>query len=273
MSEEDRRIKRLLQELDGDEEGARKLAALLAASRVPRSRPHRREMLLARLEQDLHTPRRKSLLDWYPLALLRAQMRVIHSEIPLASAFALILGLVATLTGGFSPMSFAVVAPIVAALGMALLYDDDIRQMLELESATRASTWQILLARMTLVYGFDLLVALLASVVLALVHQEVLLLDLIAAWFAPMAFLSGLAFFLSVLFLEPLLAASASLVLWVIHRILIEQRAGHPLAMIFSLPGLADPVNRPFLIFAGLVLALVALWLATVRETPLRGVR
>jgi hypothetical protein len=222
---------------------------------------HQRALLVAFLPQ---LPQRKSRWQrWkesYAISLLYSQVRVIHHEIWSASAFIMVLGVLVTLVSPVGNLSvFPALAPIVAAFGVAMLYDADIKQMLEIEETTLASARLLMLARLTLVSGFDLLLALAGSAVLAMLRVEVSLLPLILSWLAPMAFLSALAFFLSILLVDTLGAAAVSLLLWIIHLLLRNTPAESWLYWL-SLPGLADPSNRLFLTATAGVLVVVAIW-------------
>ena len=80
---------------------------------------------------------------------------------------------------------------------MALIYGEDNDPVLELTRSTPASQSQILLARLVLVFGYDLLLALGATAGLRLFLGEQVVLALLFEWLAPMAFLSSLALLLS----------------------------------------------------------------------------
>jgi hypothetical protein len=181
-------------------------------------------------------------------------------------ALVMVLGVVVTLAAqGSAPGSltpFAAVAPIVAAVGVALLYDVDLEQVLELEDATSASVRVVLLARLVLIFSFDLTLALIGSLALALLQTDVLLWPLVLSWFGPMAFLSGLAFLLSVVTGHSLSGMGVGLLLWGMHlaaRVLPDGIS--PWAKLLTLPGLGDPQTRPLLLVAAIILVAVALWL------------
>jgi hypothetical protein len=155
-----------------------------------------------------------SMLWW----LLRAQMRVVQQEIWLASALVMALGLFVTLTNQpdvlLEEAPFVLVAPLVAALGIAFLYGPAAEPALEIELATPISPRLVVLARLLLVFAFDLALALLGSVVLIAAQRDWSLWPLVMMWLAPMTFLAALAFLLSMIFSEPLVGAAICLVLW-----------------------------------------------------------
>jgi hypothetical protein len=205
------------------------------------------------------------LTSYWPLLLLYSQMRVVRREIWFASVFIMALGTVVTL-GTYNPnatsaLPLAVVAPFVAAFGVALLYDNDVEQMLEIEDTPPASARLLLLARLTLVFGFDLVLALSASVVLATVQSQISLWPLVMSWLAPMAFLSALAFLLSILLADAIAGAVFSLILWAMNVMLRSIANLNELTQILSFPGLTRPESRPLLFTAAGLLVAVALWL------------
>lgn len=101
----------------------------------------------ARLQRNAGKP----TMEWAPLLLMRSQMRVVRSEIWVASALVMGLGTMVTLAT-YQPdathvLPLTALAPLVAAGGVALLYDSDLEAVLELESATPTSVRLLLLAR------------------------------------------------------------------------------------------------------------------------------
>jgi hypothetical protein len=238
---------------------------------VPEPKAHNAHKMQLLAMMKSHLPQEKSrwqrFMERYPVALLQSQLRIIQREIWFASALILMLGVLVTLrTEHPDLLSFSVLAPIVAAAGVALVYDTDMQAMLEIEETTLASARLILLARLTLVFGFNLIVALIGSVILALFDHEILLIPLIMSWLAPMTFLSGFAFFLSITGRNTLFGASMSVALWFYHLIASETHGGNPLLILLSLPGLTDPANRPYMLMGGVLLFVAALWLVGILE-------
>lgn len=208
------------------------------------------------------------LRDWPPLVLMLSQVRVIQQEIWWASALVLILGTFVTLSmpAGSGVIPLAVIAPVVAAIGVALLYDDDIALMLELESSTPTSPRILLLARLTLIFGFDLMLALAGSIALSLARADYLLMPLVLSWLAPMTFLSGLAFLLSVLMRESMAAYGLTLLLWLMHVIFRTSNIDPLLRAWIALPGLENPQNQPLLFVSAVMCIIAALWWAGSQE-------
>ena len=128
--------------------------------------------------------------------LLWAQALLLRREIWTVSALVMALGFVIALLAERAAV-IQLLAPLVAAGSIAMLYGPENDPAIELALATTTSPRQVLLARLALVFGYDLLLALVASFgLLALVPVE-LLGDLILGWLAPMTFLSALALLLS----------------------------------------------------------------------------
>jgi hypothetical protein len=128
--------------------------------------------------------------------LLKAQSRLMQSELWPASTLIMGLGLtLALLTGREGIIYF--LAPMVAAGGLAVIYGSDHDPVIELTRSTPTSAWKILLARLTLVSGFNLLLALAASLCLISILPVGILGNMILTWLGPLTFLSALALLLS----------------------------------------------------------------------------
>jgi hypothetical protein len=218
--------------------------------------------------------RRRAALAW-PWLLLRAQLRVVHREIWLASALVMALGTlvaVATYSGGAGADALPLVltAPLVTAVGAAYLFGPDGQSSLEVELAAPVSPRLVLLARLTLLFAFDLALGLLGSGLLALVRADVLLWPLVSTWLAPMACLSALAFLLSVLLVDATAAALVSLGLWCL-QVLRQTGAGDVYVWVFRfVPDLLQPGAQGWLWGAALALAAIAVWLGGQEERWIR---
>lgn len=198
---------------------------------------------------------------------------VVKREIWIASVLMMLIGLAVTIAIYDSESSnltpIAILAPIIGAIGTALIYDSDLDHVLELESATRTSKQMILLARLTLVYGFNLGLSLLASILLSLIQSDISLLPLINSWFVPMTFLSALAFFISIISGDAFLGWSLNIGIWTLHVLFNGQISNaNPLTQYLSLQGLSTPQFHPLLLMMAMVLIGVAVWF---REQVERG--
>ncbi|MBL8131376.1 MAG: hypothetical protein JNL42_05930 [Anaerolineae bacterium] len=191
--------------------------------------------------------------------LLWSQTRVIHPLLWMASALVISLGALVSLTlrtGELLPLTL--VAPVVAAFGVALLYGQESDPAIELILATPVSPRIIVLARLALVFGFNLLLTLVSSAALSLLRSDVSLGGLVLDWFAPMTLLSGMAFFASVLLFDPLASGLISLIAWalVVARHFEFAWGGQVLSMV---PDLLRPELQLPMIAVGVGIAGLAL--------------
>jgi len=254
--EEDRLFAKLEEDL-GSVAEARALLPLIGKITRPVEPPSRlaTQALVERLKRELPQRHRR----WHvQQALLLSQFRIIQRELWLASFMLMMLGLGLTLTQADS-LLFAMIAPFVAAGGVAFLYNEVDASIEELENSTPTPAALLLLARLMLLFVFDLGLALAGSVVLAIILPNVSLIPLIEAWLAPMAFLSCLAFFLSVVLLDTFAALLFSLTLWAAHLLLRTRSGGHFWLWLASLPGLSAPEMRPMLLLSAAMLLFGAL--------------
>lgn len=149
------------------------------------------------------------------LDLVRAELRLLRVRVLVASAFVMALGVVlAVVQGGGAGDVLALVAPVVAAAGVSGVYGPRHDPAFEVVAATPTAQRLILLIRLTLVFGYDLILALAASAVVALLGGSVAgIWALVVAWLGPMALLSALSLLLVVWF-GPDVAIGAALTLW-----------------------------------------------------------
>ncbi len=137
------------------------------------------------------------------LGLLRQTVRLIHAQIPLvrrelwpASAAVMGIGWALAAFSANSGLVYAL-APLLAAASLAAIYGPENDPGMELALSTPTLPRQVLLARMALVFGYDLLLALVASLGLLPWISPAGLLALVGSWLGPMAFLSAAALVLS----------------------------------------------------------------------------
>lgn len=280
--DEARRLRAMLEEDSDSPEDVEALLPIVSQLKrwpTPEIKPEKVARLMAVLLPEMtngesHQKRwRRLVSSWWPLLLIRSQIRVVRGEIWTASALVMMLGMLVTLTsyipvsGGLIPL--AALAPVVAACGVALLYDSDVEHMLELEDATAASARLLLLARLALVFGFDLGLGFAASAILAVLRPDLSLWPLVMSWLAPMAFLSSLAFLLSTAFFDAVVGAVFSLALWGLHIMFGAVTEANQVLYILSLPGLGAVEMRPLLFACAAALVAVALWVAGNNERRL----
>lgn len=269
----------LIAHLTEDAPGAEPLLPALRQLRqwpAPTATPADTTRLLAALQPALAAQtraRRRAALTW-PWLLLRAQLRVVHREIWLASALVMALGTLVAMAGAqgaaVGTLPLVLTAPLVAAVGAAFLFGPEAHNSLEVELAAPVSPRLVLLARLTLLFVFDLALGLLGSVALATLHAEVLLWPLVSAWLAPMACLSALAFLLSVLLVDATAAALISLGLWCLQALRQTSASEVYVWLIQFIPDLLRPGAQPWLWAAALLLLLAALWFGGQEERWIR---
>ncbi|NUM44949.1 MAG: hypothetical protein HUU38_09600 [Anaerolineales bacterium] len=281
-------LKHLAEDLASETQAADLLPTVerLQTWRTPTPTPADTARLLATLTPSLPSHSFSPLpLISSSLLLLRSQLYIVRREIWAASALVIMLGAGISIlipTGGTLPdgtptpdgFALALVAPLVAAMGISFLYGPGVDPAVEIEEATPVTQRQILLARLTLVFGFNLALGLLASLSVIVagflgLTAPISLPALIGLWLAPMTSLSALALFLTVLTGDSLAGVVASLGLWMVQAF----RAFAPSEpIIFFLPNLLAPEIRPWLWTLALCLGVLAFWLAG-REGQMLGRR
>lgn len=129
--------------------------------------------------------------------LLKSQALLLRSELWTASAAVMAIGVTVALFADKEQV-IRFIAPMVAAACLAVIYGPENDPALELALSAPTSPWKILLARLTLVSGYNMAITLAASLVLIVAIPQEILQTLILSWFGPMTFLSALALLLSI---------------------------------------------------------------------------
>jgi anti-sigma factor RsiW len=132
--------------------------------------------------------------------LMRAQLRLVRPVVWVLSVLVTSVGVVlAGAPQDSRPRDiFGLVAPLVAAAGVAALCGPDQDPAFEIGAATVTPPSAVLLARITVVFCYDLLLSLAASAVLVATASGVGVGGLIGGWFGPMALLSAVSLLLAV---------------------------------------------------------------------------
>lgn len=261
-----------------DDDTMQQVGGFLRRWQAPEADPAAKAALIERLLRvqtlspvPVRPPLKMSLL-WIGL-ILRSQMRLINALAWAASALLLALGTLVTFISFHTPngttLPIILVAPVVAAVGVAFLYGEEVDPPLELQMTTPVSPRVILLARLALLYGFNLALTLMCSVVLAATQAQISLMPLVLSWLAPMTFLSALAFTLSVLFFDTTLSIILSMSTWfvLVWRHLSDMTLTPYAAY---LPDLLSVDLRPILFIGAVALVGLALWLSE-RESILKN--
>jgi hypothetical protein len=242
--------------------------AVVAEDRaLPTPSPAALEGALARVQRRRPSPlapfRGPSVRAW---ALLVAQVPLVRQELWLASALVMAVGYLAAVLQGGSQSGTIVGAlvPLVAAAGLAMIYGPENDPGLELALATPTSPRQVLLARVVLVFAYDLALGLAATAGLVAVVPAALLGQIVLEWLAPMAFLSALALVLSMV-VGTGNAVTAAAALWLARALPSNLRLSDPAAteaaVVAALEAYARLWHNPALLFA-LAGVLVALAMA-----------
>ena len=256
-------------------EGIEEVGAFLHRWQDVEPDPTAKAQLLERLLTELperaerELPRRdaRARLTWAWL-ILRSQIRLVHPAAWAASALVIAFGALVTLafyqpSQNGAELPLVIFAPIVTACGVAFLYGLDADPALELQWATPVSARLILLARLALLFGFNLVITLACSIGLTLIQSQISLVPLIAAWLAPMTFLSALAFLLSVLFFDALMSVLICLLIWIGVSVRHFLQLG---TFSFRIPDFLHVDYQLMLLIAAPVLLLIALWIAEREE-------
>lgn len=206
--------------------------------------------------------------DGHPIrrlaGLVIAEARLIRRPVPIASALVMALGCALIFVqAGAAGLVLSLIAPIVAAAGVAGTYRSGRDELI---AATPASSRLLLLVRLALVFGYDLLLALTASATLAATGTAGTTgLDaLVGAWLGPMALLSALSLLIAVR-LGPDVALGVAVGLWALRVLAggVLAHDGWPARLVIQAWSTSVPV-----LIASAAIAIVAI---AVRGEPGRG--
>ena len=192
------------------EDAYRRLPASVVTAAVDRCRADAN--LAGPVQPTVLAPRRRIMLGWL---ILTHQVPLVKRSLAAASAVMVLVGAMVVLVGGQGRAGslITLMAPLAAALGLALVHGPDVDPSLELTAATATSPRTILLARLVLVSGVDIVMALGATVLATIVAPGLTFGALVAAWLGPMLLLSSLSLTLAVLS-RPSVGIAVSLGLW-----------------------------------------------------------
>jgi hypothetical protein len=195
--------------------------------------------------------------------VFRAQIPLLHKSIWIASALGCLFGLIITIAmAQRSAQAKGTIADIlvlfiivIGASGSAFLYGSAVDPGCELTIATPTSLRLVMLCRMVIVLGYNMLLALLASAVFATLYGGSLW-GFVQLWLGPMIFLSSLCLALS-LFVGSTFALLCAAVIGVLQT--FPQRFISHLINI-PLPTLDLNATSPVLLIAALALLAFALF-------------
>ncbi len=199
-----------------------------------------------------------------------AQGPLVRREIWPASTVVMLIGAAISLIedGGGSGVpgaALSLLAPLAAAIGIAMIYGQENDPALELTLATPTSPRLVVVARLVVVLAWDLGLALAASAILAILDGPAVFMPVVSTWLGPMLLLGCLALLLS-LFVHSSLAIGGSMVLWLARAV---AATGEP--HVGNLGGLTDVLNAawqtsPLTLGLALLLLAAAVFLTPYRE-------
>lgn len=225
--------------------------------------------LTERALESIHSPSKLRRAFWQTADLLHAQARLVRSELWLASAVVMAMGTTLALLWKRADIIYFI-APLVAASTLSILYGAEHDPALELTRATPTSPWKILLARLSIVSGYNLMLSLAATLILLSFAPLEVLGGVIIGWLGPLAFLSTLALLLS-LWLGTNNAVAIAYALWMAQYIpfkALEQWLTAPAWAAFQV-AYQQFWSSPLLLLAlSALLIVLALWY--VNRTSLR---
>lgn len=217
----------------------------------------------ARAIKHIHAPNPLAAAVRQSWQLLKAQMYLIQSELWPVSAIVMVIGVLVAVIAR-KDMVIYLLSPMMAASTLAMLYGPDHDPANELARSTATSPWKILLARMSIMSSYNLLLGLVASLGLLFFVKPEMLGTIILGWVGPLAFLSSLALLLSVWWGTGV-AIALSYGLWLAQYISFKALSIWMPSPIWSsfLSAYKDFWHEPLLLVGlSLVLALIALWSA-----------
>jgi len=249
---------------------ALKDAAQFAVSATPAPSIHIMSSVWAKIDA---TPQKVSSLQWFLnhillhfWLILKAQVRIIHRSIWIASALVMLFsGVLASIALSISlahnhwqsvALFLSLVTTVTAASGSAFIYGPENDAGLELTLATPTSIRFVMLSRMALVVGYNFALSSAVSAAIALAFGGSLW-DIMQLWLGPMLLLSSITLALSLL-IGSWLAMLVSFILEMIQAL--------PLSMTQHLPVLqmANPTtwqtNPTILVLAVLFILFAVLY-------------
>jgi hypothetical protein len=155
--------------------------------------------------------------------LLRAELRLVRPAVWVATVLvmACAVGLARGGGGDSLGMLLSLVAPLLAVAGVAAVYGPESDPAFEVLAITPTSPRLVLLARVTLVFGYDLVLSLAASALAPLVAPDVRLVGLVAAWLGPMTLLLALSLVLA-MWIGPSWSMAVAGALWALRVLTVS---------------------------------------------------
>lgn len=153
--------------------------------------------LAERTLERIHQPAAPRLAFLRVTQLLHSQTFLIQREMWTATASVMALAVIIALISRHAEFIYFI-APLMAAASLSVLFGPEQDPAYELALSTATSPWKLLLARLSIVSAYNLMLALAAVLLLRIAFPPGLLGRLTLGLLAPMAFLSTLALLLSI---------------------------------------------------------------------------
>ncbi len=153
--------------------------------------------LAERALEQIHQPAASTRAYRRVAQLLRSQTFLVQREMWPATASVMVLGVIVAFVSGHAEFIYFIV-PMIAAASLSVLFGPEYDPAHELALSTPTSSWKLLLARLSIVSAYNLVLALLAMFALMLAFPPAMLGTLVLGVLAPMTFLSMLALLLSI---------------------------------------------------------------------------
>jgi hypothetical protein len=160
-----------------------------------------------------------------------AQVSVVRRQVWAATAVVVGIGcLLLTVSNAAAGPLFALIAPVGAACGMAMIYGRDADPAYEISQACPVSVRTVLVARLFVVTGYDLAVGFLGTLFVTTLGDAGGLWSLMLAWLGPLLLLSAVSVLLSVLY-RPWLGIGVALLLWSLRVVTLSPARHFALAV------------------------------------------
>lgn len=159
-----------------------------------------RALLLAALESYLSPSVALPKRSWkHWLRLMRSQWVMFETSFWVTGLFVLLLGLLMTLLEGSEllPLLLVVLSPLMAAGSVVYLFRPETRTLHELELLTATHPIELLIMRLTVVFGWNVLVAFLLMLIIHLESTQIVMWRLALAWLGPLLALSNVALYVT----------------------------------------------------------------------------
>lgn len=219
--------------------------------------------LAERALEQMYRPTAPRLIFRRAAQLLRSQTFLVQREMWPATASVMALGVMVALISRHAEFIYFI-APLIAAASLSLLFGPEYDPAHELALSTPTSYWKLLLARLSIVSAYNLMLVLIAFLVLTVAFPPGLLEKLALGMLAPMTFLSALALLLSI-WIGTGNAIAISYSLWFLQSLpyqLIGTWAASPAWSSFLLAYREFWHNSVLLLALSLPVFLIALWSA-----------